>query len=98
MRPTVSNRKRTALSLSLAFSASNRSSMRRSMVRSAPPEKVSLPEVKTAPLTAGSPATWSTMRSSSWSTPSSKTFIERPGMSQVTSAIPSLSVATVKFS
>ena len=72
-------------------------SSRCSMVRSAPPEKVSLPEVMTAPLTASSPATWSMILSSSSITSSVKTFIDLSGMSQVTSAMPSASVSTVKL-
>ena len=97
MRPAPSNSIFTALSGSLAFSSWNRPSMRFSMVRSAPPEKVSLPEVMTAPLIAASPATASMIASSSSITSSVKTFIERSGMSQVTSAMPSASVSTVKF-
>jgi hypothetical protein len=71
--------------------------MRWSMVRSAPPEKVSLPDVMTAPLMASSPATLSTILSNSSITSSVKTFIERPGMSQVTSAMPSASVSSLKL-
>jgi hypothetical protein len=67
-----------------------------SMVMSAPPEKESfLPEVKTAPLTASSATTWSMIASSSSITSSVNTFIERSGMSQVTSAMPSPSTSTV---
>lgn len=71
--------------------------MRFSMVRSAPPEKLSLPEVITAPLMAASAATWSTILSSSFITSSVKTFIDLSGIFQVTSAMPSASVSTVKF-
>ena len=92
MRPAPSNSIFTALSRSLAFSLWNSASMRFSMVRSAPPEKLSLPEVMTAPLTAASAVTASTIVSSSSITSSVKTFIERSGMSQVTSAMPSASV------
>ena len=67
------------------------------MVRSAPPQNASLPEVKTAPLTAASVATCSMMAASSVITVWSMTFIERPGMFQVTSAMPSASVSRVKF-
>ncbi len=67
------------------------------MVRSAPPENVSLPDVITAPLMAASPATRSTIACSSSITETSSTFIDRPGMFQVTSAMPSPSVSNVKF-
>ncbi len=80
-----------------AFSFSNRPSMRFSMLRSAPPEKLSLPDVMTAPLTAASPAIAVTILSSSSITSSVKTFIERSGMFQVISAMPSASVSTVKL-
>ena len=53
------------------------------MVRSAPPENASLPEVMTQPLIASSPATVSTICDSSSITSGVMTFIERPGMSQV---------------
>ena len=71
--------------------------MRSSMVRSAPPQKASLPEVMTAPLMAASAATFSTMPPSSSITSMSMTFIERPAMSQVTSAMPSASTSNLKF-
>src|SRR5512138_2756238 len=67
------------------------------MVRSAPPPKVSLPEVMTAPLTAASAATFSTSPSSSSITEKSITFIDLPGMSQVTSAMPSASTSNLKL-
>ena len=67
------------------------------MVRSAPAQNVSLPEVITAPLMAASPATLSTMSASSSITFMSITFMERPGASQVTSAMPSASVASLKL-
>ena len=62
-----------------------------SIVRSAPPEKVSLPEVTTAPLIAASAATLSTSALSSSIASGVSTFIDRPGMSQVISATPSAS-------
>ena len=46
---------------------------------------------------AASVATCSTIAASSSMTFSSMTFIERPGMFQVTSAMPSASVSKVKF-
>ncbi len=71
--------------------------MRSSIVRSAPPQKASFPDVTTAPLMAASAATFSTMAESSSMTLASITFIERPGMSQVTSAMPSASTSRLKF-
>src|SRR6266699_2231490 len=68
-----------------------------SIERSAPAEKASLPEVTTTPLTAASADVCFTIASSSVIVVSSSTFIERPGMSQVTSAMPSASVSTLKF-
>src|SRR5258708_37981283 len=67
------------------------------MVRSAPPPNVSLPEVMTAPLTAASEATLVTIASSSAITSMSMTFIDLPGISQVTSAMPSASTSSLKF-
>src|SRR5579863_2363522 len=67
------------------------------MLRSAPPQNVSLPEVITAPLMAASVVTLSTIDESSWPTLASMTVIERPGMFQVTSAMPSASMSRVKF-
>ena len=67
------------------------------MVRSAPAQNASLPEVSTAPLMAASVATCSTMAASSSITFASMTFIERPGMFQVTSAMPSASISKLKF-
>ena len=67
------------------------------MVRSAPPEKASLPEVMTQPLMASSPATVSMICSSSPITSGVMTFMERPGMSQVASAMPSASVSKRKL-
>ena len=68
-----------------------------SIVRSAPPEKLSLPEVMTQPFTAGSATTASTMVSISSITACVMTFIERPGQSQVANATPSASVSKRKF-
>ena len=68
-----------------------------SIVRSAPAAKPSLPEVKTAPLIASSLAILSTIWPSSPTTSALITFIDRPGMSQVTSAIPSASVSKRKL-
>jgi hypothetical protein len=68
-----------------------------STVKSAPAQKASLPDVMTAPLMAASLATFSTIWPSSSVTDASITFIERPGMSQVTSAMPSASISKVKF-
>jgi hypothetical protein len=65
------------------------------MVRSAPPEKVGLPEVNTTPLTASSATNRSTSASSCSSAAWVKTFIDRSVMSQVTSAMPSPSTSTV---
>ena len=59
------------------------------MLRSAPPEKVSLPEVITAPLIASFALISSTIAPSSSITERSKTFIDFPGMSQVIVAMPS---------
>src|SRR5262245_20725236 len=68
-----------------------------SIVRSAPPQKASLPEVTTTPLMAVSAATLSTSAPNSSITPVLMTFMERPAMSQVTSAIPSASTSILKF-
>src|SRR6266700_4012311 len=68
-----------------------------SIERSAPAENASLPEVTTTPLMAGSAEVCFTIASSSVMVVSSSTFIERPGMSQVTSAMPSASVSSLKF-
>ena len=68
-----------------------------SMVRSAPAAKPSLPEVMTAPLIAASLAIFSTIWPSSPTTSLLRTFIDRPGMSQVTSATPSASVSKRKL-
>src|SRR5712664_2361739 len=71
--------------------------MHSSIDRSAPPENASLPEVTTTPLTALSAEVCFTISSSSRIVASSSTFIERPGVSHVTSAMPSASVSTLKF-
>src|SRR5689334_8645238 len=68
-----------------------------SIDRSAPAENASLPDVTTIPFTAGSADVCFTISSSSVIVVSSSTFIERPGMSHVTSAMPSASVSTLKF-
>jgi len=68
-----------------------------SMVRSAPAQNVSLPEVITTPLTAASAAIVSTIPVSSSITLRSMTFIERPGASQAMSAMPSASVSSLKL-
>src|SRR5450631_212913 len=68
-----------------------------SIERSAPAENASLPEVTTTPLTAASAEVCFTIASSSVIVVSSSTFIERPGISHVTSAMPSASVSTLKF-
>src|ERR1700675_2896067 len=65
--------------------------------RSAPAESASLAEVMTTPLTSASAEVCFTISSSSLIEVSSSTFIERPGMSQVTSAMPSALVSTLKF-
>ncbi len=69
-----------------------------SSVRSAPAQNVSLPEVTTAPLIAASAAIFSTIFDNSSITARSMTFIERPGMSQVMSAMPSASTSSLKLS
>src|ERR1700692_3250333 len=68
-----------------------------SIDRSAPADKASLPEVMTTPLTAASAEVCFTISSSSLIEVSSSTFIERPGVSHVTSAMPSASVSILKF-
>src|SRR5262249_54406410 len=57
----------------------------------------SFPAVTTTPLMAASVATLSTSAPSSSITLELMTFIERPGISQVTSAIPSASTSVLKF-
>src|SRR5262249_35499179 len=68
-----------------------------SIVRSAPPQKASLPEVTTAPLMAASAVTLSTNAPNSSITLVVMTFIERSAISQVISAIPSASTSSLKL-
>src|SRR5215211_4942160 len=68
-----------------------------SIDRSAPAQNASLLEVMTTPLIAASAVVCLTISSSSSTDVSSSTFIERPGISQVTSAMPSASVSILKF-
>ena len=68
-----------------------------SIDRSAPAHSASLPEVMTTPFTAASAVVCLTIASSSVTEVSSSTFIERPGVSQVTSTMPSVSVSSLKF-
>src|ERR1700759_3900214 len=68
-----------------------------SIERAAPPKNASLPDVMTTPFTAASAEVCFTISSSSEIVVSSSTFIERPGISHVTSALPSASVSTLKF-
>src|SRR3954471_20991378 len=87
-----------APSLPFDFSASAKVLfMPSSIERSAPAEKASLPDVTTTPLIAASAVVWSTMVPSSSMVCVSSTFIERPGISHVTSAMPSASVSSLKF-
>jgi len=65
--------------------------------RSAPAHSASLPEVMTTPLTAASSEVCLMIASSSVIEVSSSTFIERPGVSHVTSTMPSASVSVLKF-
>src|SRR5882757_2977481 len=68
-----------------------------SIDRSAPAQSASLPEVMTTPFTAASAVVCLTISSSPVAEVSSSTFIERPGVSQVTSTMPSASVSSLKF-
>ena len=68
-----------------------------SMERSAPAQNASFAEVMTTPFTAASAVVCFNISSSSVVEVSSSTFIERPGMSQVASAMPSASVSSLKF-
>src|ERR1700687_293692 len=68
-----------------------------SIDRSAPAHSASFPEVMTTPFTAASVEVCFTISASSATEVSSSTFIERPGVSQVTSTMPSESVSTLKF-
>jgi hypothetical protein len=95
--PAPSNNACVAFSRSLLLSRANSDNSSCSIFRSAPPEKESLPEVITAPLISASLVTCSTILSISRNAPSSNTFIERPGISQVTRAIPSASTSILKF-
>ena len=93
-----SNNSCCAASSPFAFLVSAKTLLMPSSIdRSAPAEKASLPEVITTPLTAASAVVWSTMAPSSSTVVVSSTFIERPGMSHVTSAMPSASVSILKF-
>ena len=67
------------------------------MVRSAPPENAFLPDAITQPLIAAVAATCSITVASSSITLPSMTFIDLPGMSQVSSATPAASVSRRKF-
>src|SRR5436190_12391251 len=68
-----------------------------SIDRSAPAHSASLPEVMTTPFTAASAVVCLTISSSSVTEVSSSTFIERPGVSHVTSTMPSASGSSLKF-
>jgi hypothetical protein len=68
-----------------------------SMERSAPAQNASFAEVITTPLIAGSLVVCLMISPISWVETSSNTFIERPGMSQVTRAMPSASTSNLKF-
>src|SRR6195952_1038864 len=65
--------------------------------RSAPAHSASLPEVMTTPFTAASSEVCLMIASSSLIEVSSSTFIERPGVSHVTTMMPSASVSVLKF-
>ena len=87
-----------AASSPLAFSTSAYCLLMPSSIdRSAPAHSASLPEVMTTPFTAASAEVCLTISSSSVTEVSSSTFIERPGVSQVTSTMPSASVSSLKF-
>jgi hypothetical protein len=60
--------------------------------------KAGLPLVMMAPLMEASVAIFSTQAAKSRIEPSASTFIERPGMSQVTVAMPSPSISSFMFS
>src|SRR6185312_10278655 len=68
-----------------------------SIDKSAPAQNASLADVMTTPFTAASSVVCFRIASSSLVEVSSSTCIERPGISQVTSAMPSASVSTLKF-
>src|SRR5215468_384157 len=80
-------------SVSLFAPANNASSQS----RSAPAMKAGLPLVRTTPLISESDSAWSTAAANSPSEASFITFIDRPGMSQVMTAMPSASRARVRF-
>src|SRR5271169_4277649 len=83
-------RMRTSSASPLAISASSHS-------RSAPAMKAGLPLVMTTPLVSGSNSACSTAAANSPSEASFITFIERPGMSQVMTVMPSSPRARVRF-
>src|SRR5438105_2702328 len=104
--PRSTSEKRRLCSNSIWFAATSPFSfktlayswfMPSSIERSAPAQNASLLEVMTTPFTAASPVVCFRISSSSVVEVSSSTFIERPGMSQVTSAMPSASVSSLKF-
>ncbi len=67
--------------------------------RSAPAQKpVGLPEVMTTPLMASSVLIFSTRAGISAMTADVRVFIERPGTSKATVAMPSASMSILKFS
>ena len=67
--------------------------------RSAPAQKPdALPEVRTTPLMLSSPFTVSTHSGISFMTPEVRVFMDRPGTSKVTVAMPSPSISILKFS
>ncbi len=97
-RPASLNSASLAASLPLVFSRSAKTvRIESSIVRSAPPDNASLPEVMTTPFTFASAVVSATILSRSSITLTSNTFIDLPGLSQVTSAMPSASVSTLKF-
>ena len=99
MRPAISKSVRVPCWGSRSIAASNRLRMASIMVMSAPPENEPFfPLVNTTPFTPSSATTASMMASSSSITASVNTFMDLPGMSQVTSMMPSASVSVVKFS
>src|SRR5262249_21763780 len=75
----------------------NTAPMPSSIVRSAPAQKASFPEVMITPLMAVSAAILSTSAPSSSITLVLMTFIERSAMSHVMRAMPSASVSSLKF-
>ena len=87
MIPSKSPRAGSAPALSFIFAMT---------LRSMPPAKSFLPEVRITPLTAGSASAASISASSSAMPVRLRTFIDFPGTSQVIVAMPSASVAEVK--